>query len=320
MKIPFNLRLLLWAHNRQGAFDAQKSTPESFRGFNETEGKRLAFLVDYKPEKMHQITNKTIQTPTHEIPIRIYQPVEGDSLPILMYFHGGGFTIGSLETHDSLCRRLAKLIKCVVISVDYRLGPEHKFPAAPEDAFQATLWAYENAKSIKGDAHRIALMGDSAGGNLATVVSMMARDRGVPFKILHQVLIYPCVDATLSGESIETNAKGYILTKDMMQWFLNHYTQAATDLKAAYLSPLWAENLQNLPPALIITAEYDPLCSEGTQYARKLREAGNQVIHTNYEGMVHIFFQMPKFLKKCRIAHEQVASILRMVFGTDGIL
>mgnify|MGYP003877581847 CR=1 FL=1 len=238
-----------------------------------------------------------------------------------MYFHGGGFVIGDLETHDNLCRRTAKDVGCIVVAVDYPRAPEYKFPDIPQVCYEVTQWIADNIGAFGGDGTRLAVMGDSAGGNLATGVCMQARAKETPH-ILQQVLIYPCTDATLSGETIRTRATGYILTTEMMQWFLNHYVTPDTDLKDPLLSPCWATNeqLKDLPPALIITAEYDPLCSEGTRYAERLREAGVQVTHEDYRGMVHVFFQMPRLLASGDNAQKKAFKTLRTIFGIDGIV
>jgi acetyl esterase len=319
MPLPLKLRTLLWVNRLQGKLDLKKITPDKFRKYNLEQHRKLGSLVDYKPEKMFSVKDWTIKSSTHEIPIRIYQPSEGDNFPVLMYFHGGGFVIGNIETHDTTCRRLAKMIHCIVVSVDYRLAPEHKFPAAPEDCYAATLWVSENAQTFHGDGNRIAVIGDSAGGNLATVVCLMARDRFKP-RILYQVLIYPVTDSTFSGESIKRNSEGYLLTEDMMRWFLDHYIHPETDLLHPYLAPIWAEDLSNLPPALIITAGFDPLQSEGMLYAKKLQDAGNSVRYIDYENMIHVFFQMPRFLKTSREAFKNIAQELKVVFGTNGVI
>lgn len=320
MALHFKLKLLLWISSFQKQPDIQKSTPEAVRAYNKERVKKLAKLTQYKPEELFLVKDEIVKTEETEVPIRIYQPIEGDNFPITMYFHGGGFVLGDLESHDNLCRRMAKQTNCIVIAVDYRLAPESKYPAAPNDCYQATLWAYENAKSLNADPNRIATAGDSAGANLATVVCLMARDKKAPFKICQQILIYPTVDGLLSSESIDRLAEGYILTKELMQWFLNHYLAEEANLKESYFSPIHTEDLSNLPPALVITAEYDPLIDEGKAYANKLKEVGNEVIYKEFKGMVHVFYQMPKFLKATRQAEKLVAKTLQTAFGTHGIV
>ena len=302
MALNFKIRLLLFLEKLSGKKPIHKMSPVQARLANVKGLKMLNKLIEYDPIEMDQLKNLTIHSSEADIPIRIYKPLPDDNLPILMHFHGGGYVIGNLETHDLICRRLAKMNNCIVIAVDYRLAPEHKYPAAPNDCYAATLWAYENAASFGGDPSRIAVIGDSAGGNLSTVVCMMCRDKGGP-EIIYQVLVYPTTDATLSSESIDRNGKGYILTKDMMVWFLDHYIHEDTDKKEPYLSPLWSEHLQGLPPALVITAEFDPLIDEGVP-----------VVYQEFKGMIHAFFQMPKFLKKSREALDLISIELQKAF------
>lgn len=319
MALPFKLKVLLFLLKFQKKLNFKKITAEEFREINREAFKKLAGMVEFPPEEMFKVSDINIPTAGHPIPIRVYQPFNRLQMPILMYFHGGGFVIGDLDSHDNLCRRLAKLSHCIVVAVHYRRAPEHKFPAAAEDCYLATKWIAENAKTFDGDASRLAVSGDSAGGNLATVVTMMCRDKGGP-KISQQILIYPTTDGTMSFPSVERNGKGRILTREMMQWFVDQYKSPQTDLKDPYFSPYWSDNLKNLPPALVITAEYDPLLDDGARYAEKLKAAGVPVEYIEYQGMVHVFFQMPKYLKKGKEAHEKVAKTLRNIFGTDGIV
>ncbi len=319
MALNLKIKLLLWLQSLQKQRLMEEMTPQEARAFNLETNRKADKIVNFKPEEMHKISNRFVKTADYDIPIRIYQPYGLDNLPILMYFHGGGFVVGNLETHDLTCRRLAKKANCIVISVDYRLAPEYKYPHAPNDCYAATKWAYENAKEFGGDAKRMATCGDSAGGNLATVIALMAREKK-EFELLYQVLIYPTTDGTQTAPSIDQLADGYLLTKSLMAWFLNQYKDENTVIKDPYFSPLYAEDLSGLPPALVITAEYDPLKDEGTQYAERLKEAGVPVVFKEFKGMIHVFFQMPKLLKKAREAQDLVASELRTAFGTDGLV
>jgi acetyl esterase len=221
--------------------------------------------------------------------------------------------IGSIETHDGLCRQLANAAGCIVVSVDYRLAPEHPYPAAAEDAYAATRWVVDNARSFGGDPSRVAVGGDSAGGNLTAVVSLMARDRGGP-PLVQQLLIYPVTDAPTDKGSYRSNAEGYFLTADMMQWFWRHYTGEAGSAEP-YACPLRAKSLAGLPPALVVTAEFDPLRDEGEVYAARLREAGVPVHLSRYDGMIHGFFAMSAFLDRARAAVAEAAEALRGAFG-----
>jgi acetyl esterase len=223
-----------------------------------------------EPESVGKIEDRTLPDPAGEIPVRIYTPEGTGPFPFLLYFHGGGWVIGSLETHDVACRALTNAAHCVTISVDYRLAPEYPFPAAPEDCYAALQWTAENAATLNGDANRVAVGGDSAGGNLAAVVALMARDRKGP-ALVYQLLIYPVTNYHTPGTpSYVENADGYFLTRDSMIWFWNYYITDEKMAKHPYVSPLQAENLSNLPPAMVITAEFDPLRDEGELYAEKL--------------------------------------------------
>ena len=265
------------------------------------------------PEDVAKIEDRTLPSPAGDIPVRIYTPASRGSLPVLMYFHGGGWVIGSVEANDVLCRALSNAAGCIVMSVDYRLAPEHPFPAAVDDAYHATLWAAENAAGIGGDPSRIAVGGDSAGGNLAAVVAQVARDHGKP-PLKFQLLIYPVTDAACDTPSYSENADGYLLTRDAMQWFWNHYTRSDADRKNPYASPLRASNFTGLPPALVITAEFDPLRDEGERYADRLRAAGIPVQLTRYDGMIHGFFAMAAMIDQGKQAIQQAAAALRAAF------
>lgn len=310
MALHWKLRTLLWLNSLRKQPDLNKVDPARFRAFNRKATEELKKLVQYPPEPMHELAQISIPAPDgYAIPARVYRPSAQAGLPVLVYFHGGGFVIGDLDSHDGQCRRLAAQAQCVVIAVDYRLAPEYKFPQAPEDCYTAVCWIAQNAETLQIDSTRIAVAGDSAGGNLATVVCLMSRDRNGP-AIAQQILIYPCTDATMSFPSIKKLTKGYILTEELMDWFLRQYIREGTDKKDPLLSPFWSENLSNLPPALVITAEFDPLKDEGAAYAEKLRKAGNEVVSEEYKGMIHVFFQMPKFLKAARKAEQQIVASL----------
>ena len=266
-----------------------------------------------EPEAVARVEDRTIPGPLGEIPIRVYAPDAPAPLPTLVYFHGGGWVIGTLDTHDGVCRQLANAARCLVVSVDYRLAPEHPFPAPAEDAYASVCWVAANAATLGGDPARVAVGGDSAGGNLSAVVSLMARDRGGP-RLVHQLLVYPVVDAPTAElwPSYRENADGYFLTVAMMQWFWGHYRAAQGD---AYACPLHAADFRNLPPALVITAEFDPLRDEGEAYAARLREAGVPVTLTRYDGMIHGFFGMSGVIDRARDAVAEAAAALRTAFA-----
>lgn len=261
-----------------------------------------------KPEAVDSLEDRRIPGSGGEIPLRIYKP-SGERLPIVVYFHGGGWVLGGIETHDGYCRALANASRSMVVSVDYRLAPEHKYPAAAEDAYEATRWVSEHAVALGGRPDSLAVVGDSAGGNLAAAVTLMARDRGGP-KINCQVLIYPITDHDFNTASYQEFANGYLLTRDAMIWFWDLYCEAETDRAHRYLSPLRAKNLQGLPPTLLITAGHDPLRDEGEAYAHKLRQAGVSVTLTRYEGMLHGFTRRFDILDKAHEALQQVAAAI----------
>ena len=260
-----------------------------------------------------RVEERTIPGPAGEIPVRIYWPEGPGPHPVLVYFHGGGFVLCDLDSHDAPCRLLTDGAGCITVSVDYRLAPEHPFPAGPEDCYAATRWVAENAASIGGDAKRVAIGGDSAGGNFAAVVALMARDRGGP-ALVHQLMIYPVTDDRLETPSFAENGKGYMLTRDAMAWFWGHYLSRPEDGANPYASPLRATDLSGLPPATLITAEFDPLRDEGEAYARRLQEAGVPVELRRYDGVIHGFFAMLE-LSQARDAVTRVCGGLRAAFG-----
>jgi len=268
-----------------------------------------------EPESVARIENRTVPGPTGEIPVRIYTPVGTAPFPVLVYFHGGGWVIGNLDTHDGICRSLANRVGCLVVSVDYRLAPEHRFPAAPEDCYAATRWLAEHAGSLGGDKGRIAVGGDSAGGNLAAVVALMARDRGGP-KLAFQLLVYPATDTDFETRSYRENSEGYFLTRADMVWFWNHYAPRDEDRRNPYAAPLRAASLRGLPPALVITAEFDPLCDDGNAYAARLREDGVPVRLSQQDGLIHGFFQMGAVIDRGRASVDEASRALKDAFAT----
>ncbi len=272
------------------------------------------FAPKEEPEPVGKVEDRKIAGPAGAIPVRIYTPQGSGPFPVLVYFHGGGWVIGNLETHDPVCRKLTRAAGCTVVSVDYRLAPEHKFPAGPEDCYAATRWVAENAASLGADPARIAVGGDSAGGNLAAVVALMARDRGGP-PLAYQLLIYPVTDHAFDNPSYRENADGYLLTRDAMIWFWNHYLSHEEEGKNPYASPLKARDLRGLPPALVITAEFDPLRDEGEAYAERLREAGVPVTCSRYHGMIHGFFSLSEIMDQGKKAIEEAAQALRLALA-----
>ncbi len=261
-----------------------------------------------------KIENLTMQGPAGQIRLRIYTPVAGGAaaLPGIVFFHGGGFVIGDLDTHDALCRSLANEAGARVVAVDYRLAPEHKFPAAVDDCFAATKWVEQNAATLGIDPNRIAVAGDSAGGNLAAVVCLMAK-KGGP-RLIYQLLIYPTTQARANTESIKSFAEGYFLEKNTMDWFFDQYLTEGQDVNDWRLSPLAAADVAGVPKAYVVTAGYDPLKDEGKAYADKLNRAGVAAIYVDYPGMVHGFFNMSGVVPTAREAIAEAGKALRKAF------
>jgi acetyl esterase len=249
-----------------------------------------------------------------DVPGRIYRPESNVPLPILLYIHGGGWVIGDLDTHDSACRAIANAVPAVVVSLDYRLAPEHKFPSAVDDCYAALCWVAENALKIGGDPVRLAVGGDSAGGNLGAAVALLARDRGKP-KVGFQLLVYPATDARMQSRSITENGEGYFLTAGMMKWFWGHYLYGPTDVLDPRVSPALAPSHEGLPPAYVITAEYDPLRDEGEEYARMLIAAGVPTTLRRYDGLIHGFFTMTEVFPQAREAIRDAAAAMREALG-----
>jgi acetyl esterase len=268
-----------------------------------------------EPEAVGRVENRTIPGPAGDIPVRIYTPEGRPPFPVLVYFHGGGWVIGSLDSHDGVCRLLTNAVGCIIVSVDYRLAPEHPYPAAVEDTYAATRWVGEHAAEIAGDPRRIAIGGDSAGGNLTAVIALVARDRGGP-PLVFQLLVYPVTDApTDKRASYRDNADGYLLSRADMDWYWKHYAGTSARPGDPYLCPVEAKDLRGLPPALVITAEFDPLRDEGEAYAARLREAGVTVRLTRYKGMIHGFFGMAALLAQARAATQEATEALRGAFA-----
>jgi len=264
-------------------------------------------------ELVAEVADRRIPGPGGELPIRVYRPDGAGPLPMLVYLFGGGWVLGTVDTSDEICRTLTNAVGCVTVSVGYRLAPEHRFPAAVEDCFAATRWVAEHAAELGGDPSRIAVGGDSAGGNLAAVVTLLARDRGGP-ELACQLLVYPTTDHGSDTDSIRENDDPYFFNRRSVDWYWRHYLPTPEDGASPLASPLRADSLHGLPAALVITAEHDPLRDQGERYAERLREAGVTVELTRYPGMIHGFFAMGGTLDAGREAVGQAARHLRAVF------
>jgi acetyl esterase len=268
------------------------------------------------PVPVAAAADRTIPGPAGDLRVRVYTPHGEPPFPIVVWFHGGGWVVGTLDTFDTVCRALAAAVPAVVVAVDYRLAPEHRFPAAVEDSYAATLWAARNAAELGGVQHRLAVAGESAGGNLAAVVALGARDRGGP-AIGFQLLVCPVMDAAMDTASFRDKADGYYLTAAGMRWYWEHYLSGA-DGASPDASPLRAAFLGGLPPALVITAEHDPLRDEGEAYAARLRAAGVPAAVSRYPGMVHGFFRWRAVTPTADVCLQEAATALRGALSSPG--
>jgi len=305
------MKALLDQANAAGPLFLRAETPEQARA-------KMAALQEARPRPVvpiYRVEDRHIPGPAGQIAIRIYTPQGRTPMGVLVYFHGGGWVLGNLEGHDAVCRSLANGAGCLTVAVDYRLAPEHQFPAAPEDCYAATRWVAENAESLGGDRSHIAVGGDSAGGNLATVVAMMARDRGGP-RLCFQLLLYPAISAADDTPSQREFADdGFILSRADMEWFWGHYLGAPRDRENPYACPNAAKDLARLPPALVETASHDPLRDEAEAYAEQMRRAGVQVVCTRYDGVTHGFVSFADLLDKGKQGLRQASDALRAAFA-----
>jgi acetyl esterase len=261
-------------------------------------------LTQPDPPPLAEIAELSADGPHGAIALRLYRPVArapGVNAPVLVYFHGGGWTIGDLDTHDVLCRQLALGSGCAVVSVDYRMGPEHRFPAAVDDCLAATRWVARQAEGLGLDAARLAVGGDSAGGNLAAVVALLARDAG-DLRIAFQLLIYPATDMRAVAPSHERNGTGYLLESETIRYYRGHYIADAAHHADWRASPLLREDLSGLPPALVLTAGFDPLVDEGLAYADALVAAGNRASYVCFARQIHGFITMGKVIDEATTA------------------
>jgi acetyl esterase len=257
------------------------------------------------PDEVDEVVDLLIPGPSGTIRVRVYRPLSTELLPAVVYFHGGGWVVGTIESHDPVCRALANRTPCVVVAVDYRLAPEWPFPAALDDAWAATQWVADEALKLGADASRIVVAGDSAGGNLAAAVALRARDSGLSLAL--QALVYPVTDFDFESESYARYDSGLNLTRAKMQWYWAQYLAGADGLHPD-ASPLRAPDLAGVAPALVQVAELDPLLSEGEAYAARLAEAGVPVILTRYDGMIHGFIRMPALVAEADFSLGEIAS------------
>jgi len=306
-KLYSEVRKLLEEGDAQGAPAIETLSPAEAR----LTALEAIKAVAGEPEEVGSVENFTIPHTQRPVPVRIYTPAGAGPFACLVYFHGGGWVVCDLNTHDVVCRAIANRAGAVVVAVDYALSPENKFPAAVDDCYAATQWVAANAARLRVDPRRIAVGGDSAGGNLSTVMCLKSRDEGGPPLAL-QVLVYPVTNlASFDTPSYREFGEGYYLTRAEMEWFRGHYLARPEDAQHPYASPLLAPDLRGLPPALVITAECDPLRDEGEAYARRMADAGVAVTCTRYAGMIHPFFSLGGVFNQGRRAVEQVAAAVR---------
>jgi acetyl esterase len=265
------------------------------------------------PRPLYEVTDRRLPGPGGDLPVRLYRPSGERPMPALLYYFGGGWTLGSIDTADAVCRTLAEETGCLVVTVGYRLAPEHPFPAAVQDSYAALRWVAARAGELGADPARLAVGGDSAGGNLAAAVTLLARDDG-DIRLAGQLLVYPNTDQLADDDSMRANADPWLFNHHSVAWYARHYLAAPQDASNPLASPLRADDLSGLPPALVITAEYDPLRDQGEAYARRLAEAGVPVELSRYPGMAHGFFTMAGAVDAARSANLQAALHLRRCF------
>lgn len=269
------------------------------------------FAADGQPA-VNRIRDRTIPGPAGDVPVRIYRPDVKTPAPVLVFYHGGGWVLGTLDSVGSICRRLANRTGCIVVSVDYRLAPEHPFPAAVEDAHAALEWVVENAETFSGDSDSVAVGGSSAGGTLAAVAARRARSSKID--IQHQLLLYPITDYTADANPCEDHETG-LLTRSDVEWFWDHYLTDPADGECPAASPLRAEDHSDLPSATVLTCGFDPLCEEGVAYAERLSAAGVAVEHAHYPGMAHGFLSMADSIDAADRAIDDTAAAVRSEFS-----
>lgn len=292
----------------------------SFAGEETTPAQRRAAMIAattnpaFPKHPVHDVADRSIPGPDGDVPVRVFRPGAASGLPLLVWFHGGGWVTGNLDTHDQVCRLMCDAAGIVVLSVDYRLAPEAKFPAAADDCLAAYAWARAHAAEIGADPTRIAVGGDSAGGNLAAVVAIDAAARGIGAPAL-QLLVYPVTDYEFESPSMVDNAKGYFLEAETMRWFYDHYARTPDDFADPRFSPMRADDLTGLPRAVVVTAEFDPLRDQGEAYAARLRDAGVPTATVRADGLIHGFFGMHAFMPPGQEAWDVSVAALRDALG-----
>jgi len=321
---------IFWSRTRHGKLDYKAAIILKLRGvfigedrlepdIMRQESVSRSKSLQQKPGKVAEVKDLTIPGPGGEIPIRLYYPVTCKKLPVFIYYHGGGWVTGDLDTSDTVCRMYANKAGALVIAVHYRRAPEHRFPAALDDCYQALEWVHGNIAGHNGDPLRIAVGGSSAGGNLAAAVALKARDASGP-KLVYQALVYPVTDAYhLDTDSYDFFAQGYGMIRDHMVFFCNTYLPEKKDRQHPYASPALADDFSALPPAMVITAGFDVIRDEGIAYAKKLEAAGVETRHVHYDTMIHGFTAMSRLFKEAEDATDKSSAALREAFVIDSV-
>jgi acetyl esterase len=309
MPLDPKVKEFLYIMKKIGAPPVSSMTPEEARRSILDKPK-----LPFSPPPISRAADSVIPGPGGDLTIRVYTPEGKGPFPILIFSHGGGFVLGNLDTHDPVCRNLCAGAGCVVVAVDYRLAPENKFPAATDDCLAATCWAAENAEALGGDPNRICVGGDSAGANLSTVTAMRIRDEGGP-NLRGQLLVYPLTDYHTPGTPSIKKFAGLFLTWEEMVWFAEQYIGDPSEIDHPHVHPLRARDLSDLPPALVMTAEYDPLRDEGERYAERMASRRVPVRHIRYNGMIHGFFGFLGIFDQAEQAHNDACGWLKNRFA-----
>ncbi len=309
LKMPLKQAGVLLIYNALLKEDVSGHSISDARKISKGNAAKANFVFD-KKIKVKKVFDHVIEGRHGNIPIRIYKPNNKENLPVVIYFHGGGFVVLDIETHDNVCRRISKVANAVVVSVNYRLAPENKFPVPLEDCYDACVWGYNNTEYLGGDKTKIFVCGDSAGGNLANGVSMLLTGQN-KIRLAGQILIYPCTDARMCHPSLDYNNKYFFLRKERLRWYRDNYIRDERDILNPLVSPLLSENLNDMPPTFLLTAGLDPLLDEGKLYVDRLNKSGVKIEYKNYQGLIHGFINIPLIGKEAMKAYYDIANFIK---------